>query len=151
MKQPRMSGIRSPIALLLCGLGLLLMRPAWADLDEFNRLVQTGTPELALYLVEREQPDPATDLSEWLVWERQRIALMRSMGRWDGLLDRLEQFPDGLPSYVSLWVAGQRAEAFINKGAPETARNLIRRQLWSEEEKPVPVQAHWRRLIIQAY
>lgn len=139
---------------LLRLMGLLWLAGSWGaaqaavDVDEAAALADAGTPELALALVERDQPaDPAGE--EWTAWEGLRLKLLRAMGRWEALAERTEASPEGLPEAFRHRVKVENAEALLRLGRAAEARSGLRREIWAgaQEERLTLL----RRLVIRSY
>ncbi len=137
--------------LLLIGLLLLLIaKPAAADeLERVKALRQGGAPHLALRVLRQIQP-PQTQLSAWMVWERERYTIYRALGQWQALADRVDQLPAGLPAEFRRWATLEASTAALLADQPARARKYLRILIWEPgvENKLV---ARARRLVIRSY
>ncbi len=123
------------------------------ELDEIAQLAKGGAAELALNLLDREQPTYATDDRQWMRWERMRIRILEEHGRWQSLADRLAELPAGLPDDFLALAQGRRARALVMSGHFEAARQLLRELIWNraEEGESAASLAAYRRLVTQSY
>ena len=142
---------------------LLLSTPAYSDdvLQEINTLAKSGTPGLALQVLDRHQPDPHVKTKEWMQWERRRIDLYAQQNNWDAVINRLallqQQYIDGklpeLPETCLSWMQEKQAIAYININQGEQALAVLRELIWGDDQKEHNREkfSHWRRLVIKAY
>ncbi|MCW9088084.1 MAG: hypothetical protein OQK54_00945, partial [Gammaproteobacteria bacterium] len=71
---------------------LMLVQPVAATAEELNeiaRLAKGGAAELALKLLEENQPEYARGDTQWLRWERMRVRIMEQRGDWQTLAQHL--------------------------------------------------------------
>jgi tetratricopeptide (TPR) repeat protein len=129
------------------------LHPAAADeLARVVALAHEGAPRLALHFMDREQPDPNSDASGWMRWERQRIALYRDSREWPAIVARLSRLPDGLNDDFVQWAREQLASAYIAQGQGQAALSPLRQLIWDYGPNvSSDVLARWRRLVIRAY
>jgi TolA-binding protein len=122
------------------------------ELDEIAKLAKGGASQLALQLLEREQPDPAEAQSAWMRWERMRVRIMSEHGDWEALAQRLAKQPEGLPGAFVDWARVHRARALLMSGRYADARQLLRALIWRQEPVLEAQQlAHYRHLVMQSY
>ncbi len=138
--------------LLLAGLFCFELAAAGsAPLEEVQGLAESGAPGLALRVLDRYQPDAEKDLAAWIEWERQRVAILRQKQAWKILEQRLTELPADLPDEFFTWAAGQRAEALVQLGDGNQARQVLRGLIWSPFEVSPEQLATWRRLVIRSF
>ena len=132
---------------------LCLTQPAVAlELDEIAQLAKGGAAELALTLLNKEQPAFDADARQWMRWERMRIRIMEEHARWQLLADSLAEPPAELPDDFRDWAMGRRARAMIMIGHFEEARQLLRDLIWRQNGEVDPGQlAASRQLVMQSY
>lgn len=124
---------------------------ATAELAEIARLAKGGAAQLALSLLQQEQPAYSEDAGQWMRWERMRLRILEQRRQWQRLAQRVAAHPEGLPAEFSRWAAGQRARALILDDRPAEARQVLRGLIWQ-----APAEAHddlplWRQLVMQSY
>lgn len=139
-----------------CLLFLLLAlqpQPAAAmELDEIAQLAKGGAAELALSLLEKGQPNFATDVRQWMRWERMRIRIMEDHERWQALADSLAELPADLPEDFLAWAQGRRARALLMSGHFTDARQMLRALIWHQPGEEAAGQlAAYRQLVTQSY
>src|SRR5512134_1552424 len=115
--------------LLLCYAAAALAATAADPLDGARRLATTGTPRLALDLVDKSQP---TDSSapHWAEWEALRCSLLARLNRSRELVKRAERLPAGVapPALRECLLPALRATAASAEGV--RARRYAARMLW---------------------
>jgi len=103
-----------------------------ADPDAFERaqrLVATGTPQLAFDFIVKTQPaDPGA--ARWSDWEALRCALLVRLNRSRELLERAERLPPGAAAVALRECLMPAARAAIVSGQAATARRHAVRLLW---------------------
>jgi hypothetical protein len=136
------------IPLLIAG-----FMPAYAqDLSAIGQLARDGAPGLSLSLLDQIQPDFENNPEGWLFFERQRIEIMRGWQQWDDLLQRLQNIPASAPPEFRHWAVVEMANAELQLGDGDGARNLLRRLVWQPPGILTPEQfSLYRRLIIRSY
>ncbi len=141
------------VTLSLSCLTLLSAAPAAAqtdvDLDGIDALARGGAPTLALRMLEHGQPAP-TETDEWIVWEKRRIAIYRSLRDFDAIVRRAEQLPGSVPEDFRRWMLMEAAKALLSAHDGARARRFLRRLIWHGQAAD-PEIARWRRLIIRSY
>lgn len=122
------------------------------ELDEITQLAKGGAAELALSLLEKDQPPYAEDDRQWMRWERVRIRIMEEHERWQDLANSLAELPAELPEDFLSWAQGRRARALLMSGHITEARQLLRGLIWkpSGEEENNQLAAY-RQLVTQSY
>ncbi len=136
--------------------GAWMVGHAAADLEQVEALVKGGAPNLALRLVERDQP-PETRQEQWMRWERQRLEIYKALRNRDAIVQRVAQLPPGLPPAFRYWAQTQAVKAHLDAGDAAGARKLLRRLIWREDafggDKQLSAAqlARWRRLVIRSY
>lgn len=121
-------------------------------LEQVQTLAEAGAPELALWVIDREQPDAAQDTETWMGWERERVRILRERGRWRAAIQRLSALPEGLPEEFRAWAQTERAAAHVSLDEGGAALELLRGLIWASPNPPQgETLAGHRRLIIRAY
>ena len=139
--------------LLACWLGLALALPALADerLDLLKNISAAGAPGLTLKMLDQAQPKIDLDLYEWILWEQERLAILTRWRQWNELLVRVESIPPDVPNQFKQQLATYHARAFLELGQNESARRVLRAQLWQEGNGDSAEYETWRRMVIQSY
>ncbi len=130
-----------------------LISNAWADekLDMLKNISAAGAPVLTLKMLDQAQPGIDTDLYEWILWEQERYTILSEWQEWNELLIRIENLPSDLPEQFSYQAATYKIRAYLEIGQTETARQLLREQLWLPGAGAAPEYQTWRRLVISSY
>ena len=121
-------------------------------LTNIVQLVSQGATELALQQLNAKQPNPLDAPEDWLRWERQRIALYQQAGKWQVLINRIDEQASFIDHAYSEWFAAQQAEAMLELGQGSEARSIFRKLIW---QRDVPLDnkalSRWRTYIIRSY
>ncbi len=120
-------------------------------LDEVVATARGGAPQLASFLVERNQPAWAENPLEWLGWEKVRLELYQSQHDWKALEASVAALPANLPAPFRQWAEGLQVRALLEQGKGERARALLQRAIWGATEPEAEQLADWRRLVIRSY
>jgi len=120
-------------------------------LDQISALAQAGAPQLALALLDRNEPKPTQDADGWMAWERERIAILEARSDWQGIVAHLSHIPAALPAAFQQWASTHRADALLKLDRPVAAREALRRLIWGTPGAPKKTLAAWRRLVIRSY
>jgi hypothetical protein len=120
-------------------------------LDEVRALARAGAQDLALDILERGMPAFALDPVRWRRWDRERIFLLRSRGRWQAILQLTATAPTGLDAGMRAWRLVQRTEAAIALGRPVRAIAEIRSSLWTDVGLDADARRALRRALIDAF
>ena len=147
---PRRSGV-------ICGLvlGSLWLAPAYPAedrLDQIAELAEVGASRFALHLLDRFQPNAAQSPDIWMHWERERTLIYRQTHAWRSLIERADQRPANLPDDFLRWHDTRVAEAWLELGEVDKARDRLLSLIW----RTPPSQrgdyfARWRELIVRVY
>ncbi len=121
------------------------------ELGEITRLYKGGAAELALQLLDDNQPDYSQKKQQWLRWERMRVRILEQRGQWQQLAQRVAGLPKDLPLDFKRWADTRRARALVMNDQPEQARQLLRDLLWGDEKASSAELAKWRQLVMQSY
>lgn len=121
------------------------------ELSEIAQLSRSGAAELALKLLEQNQPEHAINSSEWMRWERLRIRILEEQGSWLPLAQRLEHLPDGIAVEFVPWAMSRRAIALMHAGSYSESRQILRGLLWSDPLPSSARLAEYRQWLIQGY
>ncbi len=129
------------------------MSNTWADekLDMLKNISAAGAPVLTLKMLDQAQPKIDSDLYEWILWEQERYSILSRWQEWNELLVRLESLPSDLPEQFRYQVATYKIRAYLEIGQTDTARRLLREQLWLTSAGTAPEYQTWRRLVISSY
>jgi len=132
---------------------ICLMSSTVADekLDMLKNISAAGAPVLTLKMLDQAQPKIDADLYEWIVWEQERYAILSQWQEWNELLIRIENLPLDLPEQFKQQAATHKIRAYLEIGQTETARRLLREQLWFASAGSASDYQIWRRLIISSY
>lgn len=133
-----------------------------ARLQRVKKLAKTGASQLAQALVDAYQP-PEQWIESWMLWEAQRIRILKKRGDWKAILDRSNALPKEVDDGFRHWVLEQAADASLRLGQADEARTYLRTLLFSMpavDAKGKPLQkpnqrnkeiARWRRMVIRSY
>ncbi len=130
---------------------LIVCAPAASaeDLDHVVVLVRGGAYDLALQVVNRNQPPPAK-AETWMAWEKERYAIYASQHDWDAIAKRADSLPAGLPDDFVQWALTRAAAARLSAGDGAGARHFLRRLLWQERGTQAAL-AEWRQMVLRSY
>lgn len=148
------------LAAIVATLSLFAVSPALAAsvseapvesdaLARVQALVKGGATQLALQLIDQNQPD-ISETENWIQWEKQRYALLRAQRQWQKLVERALNLPEGLPAGFVLWAKTEAVRASLEAGDTDGARRILRGLLWSGQGKDEE-HAEWRQLVIRSY
>ena len=135
-----------------------LQQDTHPSIQHLQQLARAGAPELALRLVDRQQPPIALDnLKLWSQLENLRLQLLEILDRHQARLKRLQDDLDNpivkrLEGTYPLWLKTQKAKTLLQLGRYTEALKPLRELLWYDN--PYAESEHyaeWRRLIIRAY
>ncbi|MFV2033096.1 MAG: tol-pal system YbgF family protein, partial [Gammaproteobacteria bacterium] len=120
-------------------------------LDILKNISAAGAPVLTLRMLDQAQPSVDADLYGWILWEQERYAILSRWQQWNELLVRIESLPADLPEQFSQQATTYKARAYLEIGQTDTARSILREQLWQAGAGAVPEYQVWRRQIIISY
>jgi len=120
-------------------------------LRDIAQLAKDGAPQLALSLLQQEQPEYAKDEGQWMRWERMRVRIMEQRGQWAELEQHLASLPAELPKDFLSWATSRRARALVFADRPAEARQLLRDLIWLSDGTGSEDLAQWRQLVVQSY
>jgi len=120
-------------------------------LDMLKNISAAGAPVLTLKMLDQAQPKIDADLYEWILWEQERYIILSRWQEWNELLVRLENLPSDLPEQFRYQVATYKIRAYLEIGQTDTARRLLREQLWLTSAGTAPEYQTWRRQVISSY
>lgn len=136
--------------------------PATTDtrpsIEHLQQLARDGAPELALRLVDQQQPAISLDtLKSWSELESMRLQLLQILERHEDRLKRLRQdlanpIIQRLQGTYPLWLKTELARTLLQLGRYRDALKPLRHLLWYDN--PYAESEHyaeWRRLVIRAY
>ncbi len=121
------------------------------DLKEIAQLAKSGAPQLALSLLQQQQPEFTADQAKWMRWERMRVRIMEQRGDWQALEQHLAQLPPEAAADFRSWANTRRANALIYDNRPAEARQVLRDLIWDNKEASSGEIARWRQLVMQSY
>jgi tetratricopeptide (TPR) repeat protein len=130
-----------------------LMSNSLADekLDMLKNISAAGAPVLTLKMLDQAQPTVDADLYEWILWEQERYIILSRWQEWNELLIRLENLPNDLPEQFRYQAVTYKIRAYLEIGQTDTARQLLREQLWLTTAGAAVEYQTWRRLVISSY
>ncbi len=121
------------------------------QLDSLKHISAAGAPFLTLKMLDQAQPGIDEALYEWILWEQERYRILNEWEQWNDLLIRIEGLPADLPEPFLQQASTYRIRAYIKLGQNETARRLLRQQLWQIDAGGSTEYKAWRELIIETY
>ncbi len=140
------------VALALSGpSGVIAEVPDGRAIQDVRNIAAVGAPALALRLIDSKQPPFDGDPDAWMVWERERVSILRVHRDWDALAARLGELPLDVPDDFRIWAATMRAQALLAGGRGEAARAALQDLIWAGDAGDDQVLALWRRLVIESY
>lgn len=114
-----------------------------------QQLYQSGTPQLALQRIERDQPADVS-AANWYEWESLRFTLLSQFGKSSELIGRMPLIPSNAPRDFLQKAYGHAAWAYLERNEGATARSYLARLLW--QYPMTPADRQWaRRLVIRSY
>lgn len=138
--------MRTVLFLFSCFLAIA----AQADsLDIARQLAQSGTKQLALERVLRDQP-AKPDAAGWFEWESLRLSLLSDTRRHADLIARVKALPRTAPRELVQRAYGHAAWAHIELGEGAASRRYLAQLLWQFDLSPEDVQSA-RRLVVRSY
>ena len=143
----RLCFLFSVLLLLLAGNNLC----ADQQLDSLKQISAAGAPLLTLKMLDQAQPAIDKDLYEWILWEQERYQILARWKQWNDLLVRIEDLPEDLPEQFLQQAASYRIRAYISLGQNQTARQLLREQLWKQDASSSSEYREWRKLVVETY
>ena len=138
-------------AALLCLMLLTIPSPHAETLQEIQSLAVAGAPELAVRLLQQQEPARKDDPAGWMRWENTLVRILAERGDWSKLYVHLTRLPPDLAPPVSTWQQTWLARTLVELNRGAEARVLLRRLLWSGQDPNGKETAEWRRLVIQSY
>lgn len=167
MRQPRATapakengqpGHRLPVfvSAVLAMLAAMLSTHAWAldavTLKDLSQLARQGAPQLALRRMSSEQPDAAQNLADWMIWEQERLQILRNQKMHAELVARVNALPEAVDDHFRRLALFFKADAQLQLGAAEPARATARDLLWFHSAAAEPGELeNWRRLVVRSY
>ena len=147
-----MNIIKNTVFLLFLFAGLYqASAQANQQLDSLKYISSAGAPFLTLKMLDQAQPGVDQDLYEWILWEQERFSILSQWEQWNALLVRIEGLPKDLPEQFLQQASSYRIKSYIALGQNETARKLLREQLWKVNSSSSSEYHNWRQLVIQTY
>ncbi|MEM7293308.1 MAG: hypothetical protein AAF420_07940, partial [Pseudomonadota bacterium] len=122
-------------------------------LAQIQQIAKSGTPGLALTLLDKQHPNVEQGFDEWFRWSKARTEILTQWRSWERAEKHLRNLPDGLPEPLRRWAQSQRAWLLLELSEGARAREVLRDLIWREggrDEDPTEI-ALWRRLIIRSY
>ncbi|MCO6414488.1 MAG: hypothetical protein J5I92_17275 [Thiogranum sp.] len=144
-----MAGALAMLAAMLCG-------HAWAldvvTLQDLSQLARQGAPQLALQRMASEQPDAAQNLADWMIWEQERLQILRNQKMHAELVARVSALPQAVDDRFRRLALFFKADAQLQLGEAEPARATARDLLWFHSASAEPGELeNWRRLVVRSY
>ena len=131
-----------------------------AEITEVRVTAQSGAVSLALKSIDRQQQkiDKSNNLSDWLMWERERLDIYVIGKRWELLQQRVKNYAEGLPDEFYFMAKQLQVDALLKLKQGGQAREILFKLIWSErEEKNKKVRIHtqwlplWQKKVIKSY
>ena len=122
--------------------------------QQVQALAKTGAAKLALNTLEQYQAQLTYQDSDWRLWEKLRINILKSNQKWSEIDSRLKALPEDAPPSFYLWATTVRAEALIQSGKSEFGLDLLRTLIWQKTSVAEVQQQYlkrWRRDVLYAY
>lgn len=152
MARLRIASFLIAATLLLAGGPLPAVAEGHADLKTISDLARSGAPQLALRMMDRDQPVFADSPQVWRTWERERIYIYQSSKHWTAITRRLRDLPAGIDPAFRAWAREAEAKAWLEQGRGAKSRQLLRAILWEGSTVPdAETRARARRLIIRSF
>jgi len=120
-------------------------------LDLLRNISAAGAPNLSLKMLDEAQPQVDQDLYEWILWEQERLRILAQWKQWDQLLVRIEGLPVDIPAQFRQQAATYQARAYLELGQNDSAREVLREQLWQVKAAESVEYETWRRQVIESY
>ena len=123
------------------------------SLTQIQQIAKSGTPGLAVELLDERHPGIEKGVDEWFRWTKVRTSILAGWKQWERAISYLENAPESLPDSLQRWVVSQQAWLQLERGEPELARQLLRQLIWVDggRHSEQVEGALWRRLIIRSY
>lgn len=124
------------------------------SLKQLQQIAESGTPGLALKLLDEAHPGTQKGFGEWFRWSQARTAILVKWKQWQRAIDYLQRLPsEPLPENLYRWSLSQRAWLQLEQGNASQARTLLRQLLWQvgQGEPNHGEQSLLRRLVIRSY
>ena len=139
--------------LLAIAIGLVFATSGEADerLDLLKHISASGAPALTLKMLDQAQPKFDENLYAWILWEQERLSILVKWQQWDELLVRLESLPSDIPLPFKQQTVTYEVRAYLALQQTDTARQILREQLWQIGGAESAEYELWRQLIIRSY
>jgi len=121
------------------------------QLNSLKNISAAGAPLLTLKMLDQAQPGVDQDLYQWILWEQERYRILSEWKQWNELLIRIEGLPDDLPVQFIAQATTYRIRAYLALGQYQTARQLLRQELWQLQAADSSEYQTWRNLVIETY
>lgn len=116
---------------------------------------RTGALRLALLSLEQQQPSYEENKKTWLIWERERISLLKLTKQYSVLVKRLKTLPEDIPLSFLYWAKTQQASAYLKLKKYPKARYNLSQIIWKDKKQNSEFNnkwlPQWRRIIIHSY
>jgi len=113
-----------PVAWVLLAAGILVSVPGrGADLEAAERLVDAGSPALALAKLSRKPPEAGA--AAWPRWSRLRLRALQAQGKWRRVIRLVGETPESAPAAYRKWAAVRAARLELDHHRPEDARRRM--------------------------
>jgi len=132
-------------------LGAITTATANERLEVLKNISAAGAPVLTLKMLDQAQPKIDIDLYEWILWEQERYSILSKWQQWNELLVRIESLPADLPEQFRNQATTYKISAYLEIGQIDTARTILRDQLWQSGVEEVAEYQAWRHQIIISY
>lgn len=118
-------------------------------LESTRRLGESGAAQLAIYRIDRLQPQDATQ-PQWAEWEQLRLQLLARTGRHEAVVQRVDVMPAGVAAQARPALHALAVDSALQIGRPVVARDHAARALWAAEPGAARLR-ELRRLVIRSY
>jgi len=135
---------------------VIISAPASANvqtIELYQRLAESGAPQLALNGLRDGAPDLDVDPVRWSRWQRAELRILAEQHWWQQLLDQIEDYPEITPAEFVAEIQKMRIEALIELDRFQEARRLLVKLIWGRVY-PEPGDSElkqWRELIVKSY
>lgn len=121
------------------------------SIERYQRLAESGAPQLALEGLREGHPDLEFDPAEWANWQRAELHILAGQQNWLQLLEQIESYPETAPAELIAELQKVRIEALIAINRFREARQLLVKKIWSVSEQGAGELKLWRELIVKSY
>ncbi|MEM7207381.1 MAG: hypothetical protein AAF434_06135 [Pseudomonadota bacterium] len=123
------------------------------SLKQIQQMARSGTPGLALKLLDAQHPGLTKGSEEWFRWSRARTEILVARKSWELADQHLRDLPAELPESLQRWALSQRAWLLLESDRAPSARELLRELIWQygARAQDTAEESLWRRMVIRSY